>query len=445
MPTPGRGYYQVLHDPFGIDVLMKNEKYPTPNRFFAHWTASTYFMNMPLFLQKFTNPVSSVYLSTAIAKIIIQILIIYMLAVYISNTRSIFKLDFLIPAILITPLFQAWGYNRYMGIIDQSVIYTFFYALPMGLLLLLFLPFFRAIYYDKSPQINIFKGILIALFMVVLSLNGPLVPGVVLTLCPLVLLNVWLKKYKQTDITPSLKRILVSLKKIPNFLLFYFTGFMLLCLYSLYLGMNDGLNPGDSFSLIDRYLSLPQGLYNVISKKLGFPLLFLMIIINVIVIRRHYQSEEAGKILNLLKWICIFAILYTLLLPLGGYRTYRPNIVRYDTIMPVTLGLFFVFGYTTHYLIKNISNKYRAIYIMGVIIFSLIFTNADRVDLRNYECERLALEMLARSGDKTVILDSDCPVMEWNIFHDPGQSELNAGLFYHWNITTEKKLYYQKK
>ncbi len=71
VPEPGKGYFQVLHDPLGIQVLIHDKKYETPNRGFAHWTIYAYFMHVPLVLQKFTGPVNSIYLSSAIAKTLI--------------------------------------------------------------------------------------------------------------------------------------------------------------------------------------------------------------------------------------------------------------------------------------------------------------------------------------------------------------------------------------
>lgn len=122
LPTPTKGYYQVLQDPFGLQVLFEGETYANPNRFFAHWVASTYFKYVPKVLQQFVEPIESIYLSSAIAKIIIQLLIIYLLAVFISNTWNLRKVELLIAAILITPLFQTSGFSRTIGIIDRSPI-----------------------------------------------------------------------------------------------------------------------------------------------------------------------------------------------------------------------------------------------------------------------------------------------------------------------------------
>lgn len=445
LPSPGIGYSQVLHDPFGLNALLKNEIYPNPNRFFAHWTASEYFLNVPLLLQNFTDPISSIYLSSAIAKTIIQVLIIYLLAIFISNTGNLFKLEFLIAAVLVTPLFQTSGFNRYMGIIDQSVIYTFFYALPLGLLLLFFLPFFKFIYYDERPKSMMALKILWVLLVIFLSLNGPLIPGIVLIACPLVLLSIWLKNYKQlVDVENSYKRGLFSIKKIPGLIMFFFIGFCIFSLYSLYLGRNNILNEGTSIHMMDRFSALPKGLYNIISKKIGIPLLLFTIIINVIAISKYYKSPEGQKIIKLLKWIGVFSVIYILLLPLGGFRSYREHIIRYDTIMPVTLGLIFSFGFTSLYLIRHIPKKNKAIYLSGIFIILLIFTTADSLNTKPYECEKSALETIAESSEKIVALECDCPVMDWHKISDAKNSERNAVLLNYWNITKEKKLYYHR-
>jgi hypothetical protein len=445
MPTPPSGYYQVLHDPLGLNALLKNEIYPNPNRFFAHLTASEYFLYVPLLFQKFTDPIDSIYLSSAIAKTIIQLLIIYLLAVYISNTLKPFKLEFIIAALLVSPFFQASGFARTMGIIDQSVIYTFFYALPLGLLLLFFLPLFKIIYYNKIPKFNAILIILMILFIFFLALNGPLVPGVVLIACPLALIGLWLNNYRQKEETmPVLKRSISAFIKIPYPFTFFFIGFCVLSLYSLYIGRNNSLNYGFSIPLADRYSALPTGIYNLITKKIAFPLLLSMIAINVIIIQKNYKSAEGSKILGFIKWIGVFAIIYILLLPMGGFRYYRENIVRYDTIMPVTLGLIFAFGSTSYYLIRVISKKYKKIYVSSLIALLLVYTNADRLNTKPYECERNALETIARSPEKIVMLDCDCSVMDWHKLDDYRLSERNAELFEYWKVTNELKYYFHK-
>ena len=108
------------------------------------------------------------------------------------------------------------------------------------------------------------------------------------------------------------------------------------------------------------------------------------------------------------------------------------------------LGLIFVFGSTSFYLIKNTSKKYKKIYVLGITVLLAIFTNADRVKTKPYKCERQALETIARSPEKIVVLDCDCAVMDWHKIDDYKKSERNAELLYYWNISNEIKLYYHK-
>jgi hypothetical protein len=445
MPEPEKGYYMVLHDPLGLEVLLNNKIYPNPNRFFAHRSVVAYFLNMPLVLQKLTGPIESVYLSCAIAKIITQILIIYLLAVYISNTSRIFKPDLVIAAALITPLFQTAGFARSMGIIDQSVIYTFFYALPLGLLMLAFLPFFNKLFNGKELKFNPVLLIVIAIFMIFLSLNGPLIPGVVLIICPMVFISLWRRNFKSTKDTSSFyKRLLASFRKIPVPFLIIITWSCALSLYSLYVGRNNELNFGDSLPVIERYEKLPAGLFKLLIKKIGLPLILITIGVNAVLIGKRYRSAEGRKILKMMAWIGVFALIYILLLPLGGFRTYRENIIRYDTIMPLTLGLFLLFGMTSFYLLKNVTGRIKIIYVTGLVIILAIFTNADRLNLRSFQCERTALETLARSTDTIILLESDCPVMDWRKTTDYRQTILIAKLLDHWNITDGIRLFHFK-
>ena len=442
LPTPETGYYQVLQDPLGLGVLCRDEVYSNPNKFFAQWSAAAYFRSMPFLLQKFMDAISSVYLSTAIFKTLVQLLILYLLAVSISNRKNIFSLDFLVAAALLAPLFQASGYNRFMGIIDQSVIFSFFYALPAGLLLLFFLPYFRELFYGKK-RFGVLKEILLALAIPVIALSGPLLPGIVLIVCPMVLFYLYRENYRHLDAESFRVRALKSLTQIPGHILFWFSLISLFCLYSLYIGKNNAMNIQESIPLAERYLRLPEGLYFVLTSKLGFPLLFLAIAVNTFLMHKRYRTVESEKLLRLMKWTGIFSLLYILLLPMGGYRMYREYIIRYDTFLPVTIGIFFTFGAGTLYILKNMGGPFRLLYISGIVVLLLVFINSDRPDTRNYDCERDALETIARSQEKVVELDHDCFILDWRILHDPARRELDGDLLYFWNITDEKKLFYQ--
>ncbi|MEQ1733701.1 MAG: hypothetical protein ABL940_08510 [Bacteroidia bacterium] len=423
---PAKDVQHVLNDPLGISVITKNEVYPNPNRFFAHYSFYQYFKHVPLILQHYVTPINSIYLACAIAKIAIQLLILVLLAMYITGSNKLFSKQIVLACVLISPLFQTNGYQPYMGIIDQSITYTFFYALPCALLLLMYLPFFNTMYHQQKFS----NAIILKLFLVVLTfvvtLNGPLLPGIILVITTLVILN--------------------GIHKISKTQLFFFVLLSLLSVYSLYIGLNNSIFVNEEVVPIpERYYRLPLGLYYVITQKIGYPILLLMLVINTYIIAKFYKTDEGKKLLNIFKWIGLFSLLYILLLPLGGYKSYRPNILRYDTIMPVTLALIFMYGSGTYYLINNLNGNNKKWYVAIVIIFSILFTFADAPEFNKNNCERNALHQLAQAKDTVVVLNNNCEILSWTKIHDPNASQQNAQLLTYWHVTQYNKRYYQKQ
>jgi hypothetical protein len=437
-----KGWYNTLmSDPLGLNVLLHNKYYGGSNRFFAHWFMLKYFKTTPFLLQHFVNPIDSIYLSCAIIKTAIELFIIYLLASAIALPSTGFKKNFLIAAILVAPLIQVQGYNRDMGIIDQSITYALFYALPVSLLLFFLYIFYRSYLTGNNFRFNNVTHVFLFLSPVVLTLSGPLVSPVVLIVCPLVILFFFFTRYKNNQ-GKLIQRIRLSVNQIPQPLFFYFTWIFLWSIYSFYIGLNNAENfEPNGISLLNRYLLLPQGIANLF-QKIGMQLLLTAALLNSIIIRIWYNASDGKKILRLYKWAALFIIIYILLLPLGGYRTYRPYIIRYDTIMPVTIALLFIYGLSTLFLLKNIPGKAKYIYIGAVAIFLLIYKNTDTMP--DNSCERQALQQLAHSPDNIVLVSSDCTIMEWNKITDPDNSELDCDLFQYWGITRDRKLYYQK-
>jgi hypothetical protein len=134
-------------------------------------------------------------------------------------------------------------------------------------------------------------------------------------------------------------------------------------------------------------------------------------------------------------------MIYVLLLPLGGFRVYRENIIRYDTIMPVTLGLFLMFGMTSFYLLNKMTGRIKGIYLAGLVAVLAVYINADRLNTRLYDCERKAMETLSVATGPVVILEGDCPVMDWRKTTDCDQTILIATLLDRWNVTDGIRLF----
>jgi hypothetical protein len=442
--VPANDVKQVLKSPFGLGAILKNQTYPNPNRFFCHWIFREYFLFAPLFLQKFVEPIDSIYQSCAISKIIIQLVLIILLAIAISGTKNILKLDLMIAAILVTPFFQTNGYRSYMGIIDPSTTYTFFYALPCALLLLYFLPFIRQFYHNKKSSVQLFTKILWIPLAIVVCLSGPLNPGVALIFSMLVILPKVIINYFNSNRVEIINKLSSAIKVIPKSYWFFLLPVSLFSVYSLFLGRYNSITIATQIPLGEMYLKLPKGIYYQFTQKLGFPVLFIILTINIIIISKKFKTIEGKKILNIFKWIGIFSLCYVLLLPLGGYRIYRPNILRYDTIMPITLSLIFIFGVSTLFIFKSMSNRQKIWYIPIIVGVLFIFTNSDQARFDKNKCERIALKEIADSKDTVVPLQHDCSVVAWGKILKPEDSELNAQLLNIWGITNEKRLYYNK-
>jgi hypothetical protein len=169
-----------------------------------------------------------------------------------------------------------------------------------------------------------------------------------------------------------------------------------------------------------------------------------MITVNVIIIRRGYLNSEGRRTLLLLKWIAIFSAIYMLLLPLGGFRDYRPHIVRYDTIMPVTILLIFIWGSTTFFIASHLKNAQRIFYITGLVICLSVFVCNDLETFNDNFCEKESLVVIAQSPEKYLELNNDCNIMSWGKTTDYGLSKTNTQLLLYWRVINTEKFYKQK-
>ncbi len=434
----------ILSDPFGWAVLARDSVYVGPNRFFAHASMVSYFKTVPFALQRVTDPISSLYAACALFGVGVQALLLYLLGVYITGSYRLSRRGFWLAVVLLVPLFQTAGYNDQMGIIDHAITYTFFYAFPMALLLLLLLPFYLAAARNEPLRISWPGRVALVGLMVVLAFNGAIITGVVAVLFLGIVLH-WMLRHWQMGARFGAAQWLERLRQQPRLPLALLGLFTLLCLYSLYIGLNEQESTSHELSLWGRYIRIPSGIFWML-RKLGLPLLILALLANAQLIRRRVPSTpESQRILRILRWVALFALVYVLLLPLGGYRDYRPLIVRRDSVLPVLLGLLFCYGLTTHFLLHQLPGNLRRWYIAGVVVFSGIFINADRLWLKeNNACERAGMERLAQATEPVVRLSAECMVMSWWKINDPQYSETQAQLFEYWGITKGKKLYYHE-
>lgn len=368
------------------------------------------------------------YLANAIIKTLIQLCYIIMLAKFCNPNISIFNKKNLLSMAIITPLFQTNGYRSYIGIIDPSPTYTFFYALP--LLVLLFFVFI--IYYKiiNNRKLTPFQICILIILLFYIPLSGPLLPGIQLVLSiatfGFLLFNKQVNYYYKNILNVSLKHQL-------NLIIIFIN---LLCIYSLYIGQNNVIFSSNQISIIDRYLDLPIGLYNIITQKLSISLLIGNILISYLFLANNKILKQ--KLTLLLISILSFSVIYTLLLPLGGYKDYRPYIIRYDTFMPISLLLFIAYLFSSLSIINFDGISKKHIYISILSCISFIFINSDKIDFNKNQCEKETLSFISNSKKDTVFLNNNCNVLGWA--NQPIlNNELNSKLLKIWNITSTKK------
>lgn len=437
---PAAWYQEVLNDPFGINILIGGNSYGGAGRFFCHWFMSIYYEYIPLFLQNFIDPIESVYFATALIKTFIQVSLIGILTAYVSGTIDFRKKDFLITAAIITPFFQTHGYSLYMGVIEKAPTYTFFYPLPLAVLLLFFLPmFFYSVFNKKIISYYFFLPL-----VVVLPFSGPLIPAIVLLVCPVFLIfNFNLIEKLGLDGMSFLNKVKYSFSKIPRSALIMIGLLILLSAYSFYLSKYNIEAMVSENNILEQYKALAFGVYKQFTQKLGIPLLFSCLMVNYFLVK-NISSKGSDKLLSILKCISLFSIAYILLLPLGGCRNYRSLIIRHDSMMPVTLCMIYMFAASSFFLLKNLNSKFKLKFSAVLVLVLLIYTIADEPKYNHNLCEKNALKEIARSEEKIILLDQDCPIISWNKITDKNNSWWNAQLLKKWKIIEKDKLYYQK-
>jgi hypothetical protein len=436
--VPRADYAPVLHDPFGWSMLTTSGWYSAPNRFFSHITLREYCLRVPLLLQAFTTPINSVYMALALCSVSVQALLLYVLGWYATGSRRLSNWRLWLAMALMTPFFQTTGYNGQMSIVDTSFTYTFFYALPLLVLLVLLWPLYRAASQRQSLRVGGVQLVAMLLLIVVLAFSGPIIAGVVLVL----LLGVGLHAVRQRWPQPAA----YWLKNLPGQAVLLWGWLGALCLYSLYIGRHNTENLMATLPLGQRYQLVPLGIWDELTSKLGLPLLVLGCLANVQLIRRQLPpTAEAQRIVQVLRYLGWFALVYIALLPLGGYRDYRPLILRHDSIVPITLGLVGFYALSSCYLLQQLRGKSVRWYAAAVVLVAFIFTNADRrlIPNNNNSRERQALALLSQAGSAPVVrLPQECTVMSWSPIVRPYESLTNAELLKHWGITKGHTMYY---
>lgn len=423
---PAPHYEPVLSAPFGWAAATGEATYASPNRFFVHWAMYHYFRWAPATLNTFVDKVDSITFSSAIAKSGAHILLLLLLAAFASRGKG--RRSFWLAAVLTAPLFQSAGYyNPVMGIIEPSPTYTFFYAWP-SVLLLSWLALVRRAY-DRRGATPVWETLSLFALTLMLPFTGPLIPGII----AVGWLTVAGYGFRQIAGQPFRTWAATIRGKLP---LSHWAALALigaLGLYSLYLGTLS-TEQQQSFDLWGRYQKLPAGLWKMLTNKPGLSLLMLGILLQFGLLRLLQVETRRPWVRQEARFLLLFILLYLLLIPLGGYRDYRPDIVRRDTLQPVLLILFYLWGRSSLLLIE--ADRFKVAYALPALGLLLLFTLADITAVGGPSCQERTLRAMSQSEEDTIILSPDCRILTWPAI--PGQdTRLSGELLVMWGILEE--------
>ncbi|WP_345081827.1 hypothetical protein [Nemorincola caseinilytica] len=433
----------AANDPFGIGILLHGHRYVGAGGYLAHITVHKYFRILPAFFRHFVSPIDSVYATVGLFAMVLKAAFLYLFCIYITGRKRLFDRKILLAALLITPLFQVGGYSFGMGIVDPMIIVDFNYSFINFCVMLFFLPFFMSGFYGKE-HMSVSTMVGLAILGIYIGINGPLAGPLLCIVYCFVLFALWLQHFRQAAAgTSLLRRFWGATTQIPIY--YWVLGIIILLAsaYCRFLTLHNAEGLIKQISIQERYSKMWTGLGIQFSIK-GYWLLSAMVVLNVVLLLRRKGDERARQLLSFFAWVMLFNILYTVMLPLGGYRFYRPYIIRRDVFSPVTTSLALFYGMSAFYLLRAIPRQHILLYRAYVAIPLIHFASVSFNAMPDNSCEKNALRKIAASKERVVALDEQCPIMAWEKITDTTASKDLTAMLRIWQITKEDKVFYQK-
>lgn len=412
-------YDYVLKDPIGIHAITKDTTYSGAGRYTCHAAVRFWSKNVFHAVDKFSSdPIESIFLMSALFSILVHILFVWLAFKYISIRIKLSINQKLLVIGMSTSFIQMACLYYSIGVVDQSLTYTFFYAFPLLVLTWNLFPFYRS-YQTGFLKLTIVEWCFMPIASLALAFSSPLIqPIVILIGFGLGLVTFYFKH-------PSITKIVSSKEFKIQF------GFLLVtCVYAFWVSRHNNEN-GIAMPIWTRYIQLAKGIIFLFTKNFALITLLILVGVNLLILQKQNRLVFQ-KLFQLLQLLLVAGSVYTLLLPLGGYRSYRPYIVRYDTFMPVTFLLMFYALLSTIMLWKEITQQGTRLK-YGVLIgsFILLFTWADLpVKLQSNACQRIAMRELHASKDSIVYVSKNCNLLTWDVADLSNQN-------FQWMLTTQ--------
>ncbi len=426
--APSKNYTPILQEPFGIKAAIHHEQYAGSNRYFVHKAMVIYYKQLyPYLSAVFPDKIDALYKITGLFHTIIQILIILLIAFYAVHKINYNSIQYLLLLVLLAALCQTHGYNASIGIIDHSVTYTFFYAMPLAGLMLFLIPFLRWNTEHKSTLFKVFFVMTWSVFGYMLSMTGALIAPLGIIISGVIIAYMFAAKQRwiSKDQPDPLR--------LPLHLWIVLCLFVISCLYSYYVGTFN-LESAEAVPLSYRYGCLLQGLKHYFVQNISFLLLAIILLVNLVLLRKNKIK------IPFYAWIMLaLSVIYILMLPLGGYRSYRPEIIRNDTFLPVTLVLLYSVARSTMTVMCEV--PFNKAYVVLMCIIAGIFTYADKPYFTENKCQVAQIKRLQGSVQEVTTLPSDCPILTWDCTKDLQWTKEASEMLYYWQITDSIRLY----
>lgn len=446
-------YIQPLYqDPVGIKMLVSGEPHAAPNRFFSHYAMYATYRTLPFFLQHFTDPIHSLYYTNAICKTVMQLLLVLLLSCIVCGGFQFTKMKYVLSCLFFSALLQTCGFTRSMGLIDPSITYSFFYALPLIFLLFYLLPFILREFFNKEMFRNKIMGIVYGFVFLVLACFS----GAVNSAMALVVILTLLIRYFYNSFRYDSHSFVKAVRNMPSHYYRFLLPLGLLSLYSLFIGSYNTMWATD-LSIVERYALLPQGILQMflagendvsIFFLKGFGILFALCLINWLIAIFSNNGKEKQLRSMFIYFLC-FSAIYIALLPFGGYRPYRPYIIRYDSVLPVSCLFILYYVYSSLAILEHEwPRKYvRNVFALWTMAWLTLFFWMDEPCTYRNDKEMAAIREIQSSPSDTIQLKTHpTSIISWDIPGTEAQSETAAKLLKLWNVTeNEKRFYFPKE
>jgi len=385
----------ILLHKFGIQNIFSDIKYANSNRYISFLCQHIFFVSFDSvysIFKSFFPKHEFIYIYIAFAKLLVQFFISILLCQLISIDKSKICLNFLI----ITLLVQHFGFYGQFGIIDHSITYLFFYGITMIGHLSQFIILKK--YYKNFNLINatVFLGIS---WLTVFS--GSINYAIQLVTIPFLLY--YFRKEKNILLKTTL-------------ILSWFFGIL-----SYLVNLQNIEGQDSSVTIIMRYGLALKGLFILIFHHIGWAILLLFLYYQF----KIYSKNNTLKIdKGIIRSVIGFILLYLILIPMGGYRPYRPYIIRYDVIIPISLCVFGMIIYLNQFLV-SIKNYSKILLLFCLILFGFQFYKIDRN--ANQE-EKKILAEIENSKNLKIKVSKGSKFLAWDKIEPWQKDDLNKFL-----------------